>query len=1065
MTVVPSIPHDKDLDSCIPTFTSTSLPPTPRSSSAAPSVPLRSAGSDAVPLPTRSRDTGDVATRMTARVFVGRGPQLAELESAVTAAAAGSASLVFVAGEPGLGKTRLIDELHRRARESGSAQVLAGDCLALGEGELPYAPLVGALRPLARAGDPVIDALPDATRAALATLVPSLAPVGATSEPADASSQARVFEALLDLIDALAARSPVVLTIEDLHWADASTRAFLRFLSVNLCRERVLVVGSYRPDELHRRHPLRPLLAELERDSRTRRITLGPLTREELSEQLSDILGESPPEELLERLYRRSEGNPLFTEELVAAGPDGRGALPPTLRDALMVRIERLSDDTQDLLRLIAVARSVDHATLAVATTAASGRALGEALREAIEAQILAVDGDERYRFRHALLREAVGDDLLPGERAELHLTLAKALHGAGDAGAGTGTGLYRATAVAHHYQAAGDQPAALEASVRAAWAAEEVHASGEAAALLERALELWDRVPDAEAVCGTGEIQLLERAAKAHLAEGDNVRVETLLRRALELVGDGDPIASSRLLEKLARARWNQNRQTDTLETLDRSLALLPEGASPERAWRTAGKARFQMLMGRYREAAETAHESVELALSTGSPRAEGSALNSLGVSLAALGDVEGGSTALRRAQEIARDNADRDDQATAAVNLSDVLHLAGRTSEAISVAEKGLASGAPAGRQETWLRIALAEFLIDVGRLVEAAAILDTISERQAGTLQLNALLRQAELALIVGRDELAEQRLTRATRGAEGSREPQFIAVLYTLLAEHASRSGDLTAARAAVEEGLDRIEFCTDDVHRITRLAAKGVQVEADVAQRARDLGDVEQAADAAARATALLERVSAADAAGDEGVMPVEHARWLISTAEQGRAAGLAEPGGWARAAAAWDALGRPYSAAKARWREAEALVLIGDRERAATTARDVEATARALGAGYLSAQIEALIARARLRTTGADDDAAASHAPGGGGHGVTAIGSLTRADDPFGLTARERQVLALVAGGATNREVGARLYMAEKTASVHVSRILAKLDVRSRTEAAAVAHRLGLIDG
>ncbi|MCW2959114.1 MAG: transcriptional regulator, LuxR family, partial [Solirubrobacterales bacterium] len=234
------------------------------------------------------RDTGAVAPRMMARSLVGRDTQLAQLEAALQDAAAGRPSFVFVAGEPGLGKTRLLDELHARVRDAGTARVLAGDCLALGEGELPYAPLVGALRPLARSGETVLDGLPASTRAALATRAPSLAPghlsapsSGGGGGPFGESPQSRVFEALLELVDVLSATTPVVLTLEDLHWADTSTRAFLRFLSVNLCRERVLVVCSFRPDELHRRHPLRPLLAELERDARATRITLEPLTDRE----------------------------------------------------------------------------------------------------------------------------------------------------------------------------------------------------------------------------------------------------------------------------------------------------------------------------------------------------------------------------------------------------------------------------------------------------------------------------------------------------------------------------------------------------------------------------------------------------------------------------------------------------------------------------------------------------------------------------------------------------------------------------------------------------------------
>jgi ATP/maltotriose-dependent transcriptional regulator MalT len=441
-----------------------------------------------------------------------------------------------------------------------------------------------------------------------------------------------------------------------------------------------------------------------------------------------------------------------------------------------------------------------------------------------------------------------------------------------------------------------------------------------------------------------------------------------------------------------------------------------------------------------------------VDLARETGALRPEGSALNALGVSLAALGDVEAGSEALRRAEQIARDTGNPSDLARSAVNLSDVLHLAGRTPEAIAVVEDTLAEGPKLGHHATWLQISEAEFKIDTGRWPDASARLAEVGRRHQGTTLLNALLRFAELALGRGEDAAAGEHLDRARRGAKDSREPQFIAVLHALLAEHAARSGDLPAAREAIEEGLDRIEFCTEDVHRIARLAAVGVRVEADIAQRARDLGDAGEADDATRRAAALLERVAVADD-DDVADRPVEHAHWLTASAEQGRAAGLIEPALWSRAAAAWDRLSRPYAAAQARWRAAEARVLSGDREGAAATALEALATAERLGADWLAAELRALIARARLRP---------AHDGRDGGGDDTAFAVPAADADPFGLTDRERQVLVLVAGGSTNREIGARLYMAEKTASVHVSRILAKLDVRSRTEAAAVAHRLGL---
>src|SRR5689334_3585309 len=454
-----------------------------------------------------------MATRVTSTHLVGRTGELAELEAALREAAEGRPSLAFLAGESGVGKSRLLAELERRAREEG-ATVIGGDSVELGEGELPYAPLVGALRPLARNEDPVFGELTPANRAELTTLLPELArrddtqpppPSGADDERG--SAQRRLFEALLSLLERLGRRGPVVLALEDVHWADRSTRAFLAFLARSLCDEPVLVVLTYRSDELHRRHPLRPLLAELERAPRARRIELARFDRDELAEQLEDILGATPASDLVDRLLERSEGNPLFAEELLASGLDGRGGLPPTLRDALMVRVERLPEDA---LRLLAAGRRRDHALLEDAS-GMEPRALREALRVAVESHIAVVDEDGWHTFRHALLREVVVDDLLPGERSALHLALARAFERRFAEGP---RGAWVAARIAEHYRAAGDQPAELAAAVVAAERADDVRAHGEAAALVERALELWDRVPDAEAHAGASRTDLLLRAA-----------------------------------------------------------------------------------------------------------------------------------------------------------------------------------------------------------------------------------------------------------------------------------------------------------------------------------------------------------------------------------------------------------------------------------------------------------------------------------------------------------------------------------------------------------------------
>jgi predicted ATPase len=268
-----------------------------------------------------------MSTRVTSSRLIGRTAELQELEAALADAASGRPSLAFLAGDSGVGKTRVVGELLHRAQDGG-ATVLTGEAIELGEGELPYAALVSALRPLARDGSPALDALDPRSRAELARLLPGLGSAAPDQGGSDGPAQSRLFEAVLALLDLLGAEAPVLLALEDLHWADPSTRAFVAFLARSLCRERVLVVATYRLDELHRRHPLRPLLAELERDTAARRITLAPLSRDELAAALEDILGAPPAGDLVDRLYARSEGNPLFMEELLAAGLDGRGSLP-----------------------------------------------------------------------------------------------------------------------------------------------------------------------------------------------------------------------------------------------------------------------------------------------------------------------------------------------------------------------------------------------------------------------------------------------------------------------------------------------------------------------------------------------------------------------------------------------------------------------------------------------------------------------------------------------------------------------------------------------------------------
>ncbi|HMJ96443.1 MAG TPA: AAA family ATPase, partial [Thermoleophilaceae bacterium] len=983
------------------------------------------------------QDWRTMATRMTSVRFVGRAEQLAELRAALHEAGEGRPSLALVGGESGVGKSRLADELIRHAREAG-ARVLTGDCVELGEDELPYAPLLTALRPLVRDGDPALDALAPSLRAALDAILPGLGEESVSGE----ATQSRVFEALLTLLDGLAQEAPAVLVIEDLHWADSSTRSFIGFLARSVCNERLLVLGTYRSDELHRRHPLRPLLAELSSDPYMRLIDLPRFSPEELGEQLEGIVGDRPDPELVQRVYSRSEGNALYAEEILAAGLDGRGSLPPTLRDALMLRVERLSPRAQELIRWLACQPAADH-VLVAAVAGLDPTDLRDALREAVASHIVVTVGDESYGFRHALLREVVYEDLLPGERNEMHAALAGELETRIDSG---DRGAHITAQAAHHWAAAGNQPRALAGAARAGLAAERVNAFGEAQALFERALSLWERVPEPEALAGIDEFELLRHAALAADQAGDPGRQEALLRRALQLVdAEADPDRTALIQERLSQSLWSQHRQDDSLAALREGLALLPDEPSAARAKLLAQLARRRMVQSRFAEAAECAREALSVARAVGYREAEAIALNALGTALGEGGEVDPGVAYLRESLEIAREEGLEMEEGGAWINISDVLNLAGRTEEALEAALQGLATAYTQDWRTTdWLRLSISEFRFHLGDWTGAQEAIPPASRRHTGGTLLYWHTCQAQLALGRGDEETAEEAIATLAKATADLTEPQFVGMHGILSAELSRRRGDIDAARIVIDDALDRIEYCSEDVVRVAALAVLGLRVEGDAGEAARDRRDEEGGALARTRADALLERSRMAAEAG----LVVEAAQLATSKGEHARATGGDAVGPWRTAAEHWDELRRPYIAAYARWREAEALMAGRDREGASRAASAALASARRLGSAWLAEEVESLAARARLHLGEGAEAAAAAARP--------------QSDDPFGLTVRERDVLALVAAGATNREIGVRLHMAEKTASVHVSRILAKLNVRSRTEAAAVAHRQGM---
>jgi DNA-binding NarL/FixJ family response regulator len=983
------------------------------------------------------------ATRLTSRRFVGRREALDDLTAALQDAEAGEPRIAFVAGESGVGKTRLVTEF--LAARAGAARVLLGQSAAGLGADLPFSPLRSALRTPLRDGDPELAEVTGTAGPDLTTLLSDL-PRGASAREGhrlEDVEQGRTFEALLDVFERLSRSRPLLLVLEDLHWADRSTRDFLIFLAGNLRDAPLMVLGTYRTDELYRRHPLLPMLAELERSWLTRRITLDRFTQAELAEQLSDLLGSEPEAELVQRLWGRSSGNPLFTEELLAAGADGDGPLPESLRHALMVRIDSLSANAQVVLRAVAVGHALDEEALSAATSL-DVATVREALREAMARQVLVVHRDgSRYQFRHELLREAVADDLLPGEAADLNLAIADLLAERDSPCSAT---------VAQHYVDAGCATHAMPWLVKAADEAEDVHAFGEAAEWWELAASLGERLARENGEDLLNRVELLTRAAEANQAAGAGRRARDLLRRALEDVdADADPELASDLHLRIAQANWTIADGDGALAAYQQAIAYTsPEKATPARARALAWSAKILMLRGRLRESVDRAEQAIEAARATGLARVEGGALNSRGLSLTIMGYGEEGIASL--SESLVRAEGCWDDSMRAYANRAEALHILGRIQDALAVAREGLHATAVAGREAPWVSLMAAEILFELGEWPEARERIfaERPGGKGAGFRFFHAGLG-AELNLADGHTEAAWKRLEPAIERSRSSRDVQWHALLGTLAGETLRRARRFDAARQALDHALQRFAppkgHPIEDVLRFAQLAATTAAVEADAAEEAEVLGHAEEAVAARDRAGERVDAVREAIAARERPAPPAALAHLAVAEAELARARGASDAELWERAADLWRDLRRPYRAALAAWRQAEAMVEHGDRPGAAVVLREAATVAEHLGARWLATEIAALAGQARIPLEGEEQPAAAPEPLA----------------DELGLTPRERQVLALVAQGATNREIGEQLYMAEKTASVHVSRILAKLDVRSRTQAAAVAHRLGLV--
>ncbi|MFJ4246107.1 AAA family ATPase [Streptomyces iakyrus] len=999
---------------------------------------------------------GAVETRSVSPVFVGRAEELGTLHDALVRAREGEPQALLIGGEAGVGKTRLVEEFAAAARSRGAVVALGG-CVEIGADGLPFAPFSTALRALRRELPGELAAAAAGQEEELARLLPELGESRAGRHDEDA--MARLFELTARLLERVAAEHTVVLALEDLHWADASTRHLLSYLFRTLRTGRLVVLATYRSDDIHRRHPLRPLLAELDRLRTVRRLELARFNRDEVGRQIAGILAQEPEPDQVDAIFERSDGNAFFVEELAVAAHEGcRTGLTDSLRDLLLVRVEGLPEAAQQVARIVAEGGSTVEYRLLSAVARLAEDDLIEALRAAVNAGILApAPGDDGYRFRHSLVREAVSDDLLPGERSRLNRRYAEALE--------TDPALVpadqRAARLAsywyHAHDAAKALPAVLEASVQA----RRRHAYAEQLRLLERAMDLWDAAPEAvretlrpvdyaevyppcgcdPATTALRYLDLLAEAAVAGRLCGERERALKITKRALRLLEEEkDPLRTawfwiqrSRLVQRLARGDGWQ--EIATAQDLVRGLP-----PSEVHAEVLATAAHWSMLREPGPDTLTAAERAVEYARMVGADEIEANARLTLGGLMVEAGQIEAG---LAHMYEVRDDVVARGLAVVVGrshVNLPSTLEGIGRSEESVNILREGLRLTGRMGLTESegWVWGNLAESLISLGRWDEAAEA--AVSAQRMGRTAAPYGSGAHSLAfLALARGEVAEAaRHLAEARAAYGPHDPmpQNDLPSSSLAIAVAAAEGRLADARAELARTLESgFPLGTQRYAWPLLLAAATAEAEARALPAARD-----------GREQVLDGMLAAVKRLTTHAPVWYAHEQWV--RAELHRAADRSTPDTWSEVVTAFEPLGRPYDLARVRYRLAASLLTCGDdeRERAAELLRLAHAAARHLGARPLADAATALGRRARLPLAPA---AAPGPAPA----------------DPaeaLGLTSRERDVLRLVAAGHTNRRIAQELFISPKTASVHVSNILGKLGVSGRGEAAAVAHRLGL---
>lgn len=946
---------------------------------------------------------------------------------------------VLLAGDAGVGKTRLLAELMAQATTAGW-QVLVGHCLNFGDSALPYLPFSEMFGALAARSPETAESMVSASPA-VARLMPGRRLLSDSRSHPERMERGELFESVLAALGWLSRTAPVLLVVEDLHWADPSTREMLGFLFARPASGPVSVIGSYRGDDLHRRHPLRAVAGEWARLPGVSRLQLRPLGNSDMRSLIAALRPTALTAVDISGIVQRAEGNAFYAEELVAAADLGNRTLPTELADLLLIRLDTLTEPARLVVRAASVAgRQVSHQLLA-RVVGLDDVALDGALRDVVESNVLVPVDTDGYAFRHALLAEALYDDLLPGERVRLH--------GAYAASLSTGQVAGTAAELARHARAGHDVSTAIRASIQAGDEAMAVAGPVEAVRHYEVALELLPGAHEAAEVQGIDEVALIVRASVAAVAAGDIFRAVALVSDRLSQRSDIPPPQRARLLHALAGAALLGDTGVDVLDVTAEALRLVPaEPASQLRAQAASLHARANA--DRYRDdaAGRWAGEALDLARDLELPEVTADAATTLARLEERAGEPETSRRTLERAVAAARASGEVAAELRSMFNVAGLHYELGQLAEARGAYEATAARARQTSRPwapygvDARMMSALVAYVS--GCWDDVTAIVDISGESPPELA--GAALAGVGLMVAAGRGE---------HRGLDGFAQLRpfwerdgMIAILSggSAIDLHGD-TGDLPAAAAAHDELVTWVTMLWRDhlFEARIRMSAlllgqmcaqaprSGARERSELASRGAELLDV---ADAVAGKGLLARRRRGPESEAWIARVSAEHARlrWLT---------GVDPPGGetlievWRSVVAAFEGFGHVFEVARSRARLAAALRAVGQPGEAEEQVRLAREVALRLGAEPLLAELRPLGPARRV-------------APLRGGQP---------------LTPRELEVLALVAQGRSNRDIGRQLYISGKTVSVHVSAILAKLGATGRTEAVALASRVGLIGG